>query len=416
MDKFEKLIRRVVSNGNCSGCAGCVAISGRVVMEVSAEGHMVPSVSSVASNTDVAEEVRLLRAACPGISVTARKSEGAQHHPTFGAYLEVWAAHATDPVVRHRGSSGGVLTALNLWMLASGRVTQILSSKADVDERSRTTPVVLTDPRNVLETAGSRYAPAGTGKLFRKLDAEEFALTGKPCEVSAHLALSAADASLCNGASPVRLSFFCAGTPPQSATDSLVRKLGKDPRKLLSLTYRGNGWPGNFTATDSEGTSVMSYEDSWGGHLGRELPWRCKICVDGTGESADISVGDYWSTDERGYPNFAEGDGISIMIVRTELGRQIVREAVDARVLRVGPASLADLIKVQPLQVQRRAEIVGRLLGRIASGKRIPLYFGFHLFREHANRPWRLIRGARGTWRRSTMEWFRGTRSSRKHS
>lgn len=57
----------------------------------------------------------------------------------------------------------------------------------------------------------------------------------------------------------------------------------------------------------------MTYNDSWGKILGRELGFRCKICPDGIGMLADISSGDSWNTKD-GYPDFTEGDGKTFVL------------------------------------------------------------------------------------------------------
>ena len=110
-----------------------------------------------------------------------------------------------------------------------------------------------------------------------------------------------------------------AGTPSQHATDAVLASLGAPPdADLVRLRYRGEGWPGSFTAQDAAGaTWSTSYDASWGAHLGKAVQWRCKICPDGVGESSDVTAGDFWRSDERGYPLFDEGDGFSALVART---------------------------------------------------------------------------------------------------
>ena len=88
-----------------------------------------------------------------------------------------------------------------------------------------------------------------------------------------------------------------------------------------AFRYRGNGWPGQATATLRDGnTRSMSYHDSWGKILSHHVQHRCKVCADGTGTAADLVCADAWVSDERGYPVFEERDGVSLIVTRNAKG------------------------------------------------------------------------------------------------
>jgi coenzyme F420 hydrogenase subunit beta len=198
------------------------------------------------------------------------------------------------------------------------------------------------------------------------------------------------------------LSFFCAGTPSQHATDRLAQTLGTEVDEVAELRYRGNGWPGNFAVTDRAGnTASLSYDESWGRHLGRALQWRCKLCPDGVGEDADIAVGDYWDADENGYPLFENQQGRSVAIARTRRGHQLLMDAAAAGAINLRAAKLRTVAGIQPLQVQRRSTLLGRLAGRLLAGKRIPYYSGYGLSRLASRNLKDNVAALRGTRSRS---------------
>ena len=200
-------------------------------------------------------------------------------------------------------------------------------------------------------------------------------------------------------ASPVLLSFFCAGVPSQFATDDLVATLVADRGDVASVRYRGNGWPGSFVVQEAGGaTRSTSYEDSWGNHLGRRLQERCKICPDGTGGHADIAVGDYWHADASGFPLFDDADGLSVAIARTERGHRLLMRSRDAGVIGLEPVELDAVAAVQPLQVKRRRTLLGRLAGRRLAARAIPRYRGFGLLKLAVSSPSDSVRAARGTF------------------
>ncbi|MDO8121486.1 Coenzyme F420 hydrogenase/dehydrogenase, beta subunit C-terminal domain [Isoptericola sp. b490] len=338
-------------------------------------------------------DARRFRAVCPGVHVDAARPVGSRRHATLGPVVGSWRAWATDPEIRRSGSSGGVLTALASWLTESGEAVRVVGAAAAPDPR-RTMSVTITDRTSALRAAGSRYAPVATAAAPAVL-AQGSAVVAKPCEASALRALSGSQG-------PLLMSFFCAGTPNQAATDGLVTDLGLPATAPLArLRYRGHGWPGRFVATAQDGTEVdASYHDSWGKALGPTVQWRCKICPDGVGEASDITAGDLWTSDERGYPVFSESPGVSALVARTERGADVIRRAVAAGVLVAEPVDPETVAAVQPLHRRRRARLLGRLAGARLAGRRTPRYRGFGLTRL-ALAEWRdTVRTARGSFSR----------------
>ncbi|GAB3603831.1 hypothetical protein GCM10027411_19390 [Microbacterium aureliae] len=282
--------------------------------------------------------------------------------------------------MREAGSSGGAISALAAWMVDNNET--VAGVAADRGRPSRTVPVQIRSRDEVLAAAGSRYAPVAT--LTGDGVATSSAIISKPCEAAAWRSVQSSRGSQ----TPLLISFFCAGVPSQTATDALIRKLGMDPDDLVALKYRGDGWPGDFRAVSREGESAsMSYDLSWGRELGPTMQWRCKICPDGTARSADIVAGDYWRTDDRGYPLFENAEGESVLIARTQRGYDTLRAAADAGVIELEILSLSELHKVQPLQVERVRQLNGRLWGARLAGRSVPHFRGFGLWRHSLRHP-----------------------------
>ncbi|MEJ1178638.1 MULTISPECIES: Coenzyme F420 hydrogenase/dehydrogenase, beta subunit C-terminal domain [unclassified Pseudarthrobacter] len=404
MNRTSSLLKeaaKVVSNGNCTGCGACALISSRVNMVLDAHGYMRPSIEESTNPAYDRQEAETFRASCPGVSVRARRRQGASYHETFGTYISAWQGAARDEKTRLNGSSGGVLTALAGWLLESGQISYAIGSNAEPDAPRRTIPVRITTKAEALAAAGSRYAPVSNlTELSDEPDTRTAAIL-KPCEATA-LAQYQDACAVPDANRPISLSFFCAGTPSQLATDRLIDEMGIDPLQLQSLRYRGNGWPGEFTAVGTSGEArSISYDESWGKHLGRELQWRCKICPDGTGEHSDISVGDYWHSDERGYPIFENASGNSAVIARTARGHQLLIEAVEAGVLDLSPVDLDSVSEIQPLQRNRRRTIVVRQWARLLSGSRVPSYRGYSFLVTAIKYPRLSLKTFLGTFLRS---------------
>ncbi|MEV7496696.1 Coenzyme F420 hydrogenase/dehydrogenase, beta subunit C-terminal domain [Micrococcus luteus] len=387
-DPLRRDIDEVIRRDLCSGCGVCELISDRVTM-TDQDGFRRPAVTGEAE-VDVAERARRFASSCPGRVVLAQRPEGSSRDDFLGPITGAWSAWATDPAVRYAGSSGGTLTAIAQHLAAKGAT--VSSVAASPQNPRRTVPVQIMSREEALASAGSRYAPVSAGGRVAE---GASVMVGKPCEASARRALDEATGE----GSPVMLSFFCAGTPSQGATDALLEKNGIGREDVVDdLVYRGRGWPGDFYARAPDGRTVaVDYTTSWGRSLGPAVQWRCRLCVDGVGESADITAGDYWESDERGYPLFDDAAGRSALIARTARGLEIVQECIESGVLEVAPLDIDALLGVQRYQVERRKYLVGRLMGNRVTGGRNPRYRGFNLWWLVRRSPIRLFHEIRGT-------------------
>lgn len=403
MTVLQPAIAAVVARDACSGCGLCTRLDSGITMALDDRGYLRPSYTGPSAAIDDAE--RVFDRSCPGVVVRAgRTPAGGTRDPLLGAHVGAWQAWANDEEIRHAGSSGGALTALNTWLLSAGRATTLTGAAVDQRAPRRTVPVTIMTRAEALAAAGSRYAPVAALDNPAVLTAE--AVTGKPCEIAAFRQASPA---LRGDDEPLLLSFFCAGTPSQRATDTLLEELGVTADdEVDSLRYRGNGWPGRFLARSGDREVSADYDESWGKTLGPTTQWRCKICPDGVGESADVVCADSWETDERGYPTFTEGAGISALIARTARGREAVLAAADAGIITIRPLPLEHLVAAQPLQVSRRRFLFARLLGSRLAGRGTPTYRGFGLLSLTIRSPRQAVRMLRGTYRRVVASRKRG--------
>lgn len=355
------VIEKVLRSGTCAGCGACESICGASTIHVKIDeaGFFRPKVLAPISDQDNL----LLSKVCPGVTVAHLPGDG-DCDSVWGPVLAIKTGYATDAAIRYQGSSGGVLTALQVHLLESNLVDAVVNVGAAADQPLRNDVYISRNSDEIIGRAGSRYAPSSPLREIHSLldGVQRVAFVGKPCDVSAMRRLATFDPRL-KGKEFCYLSFLCAGVPSQNATTSLVKALGVNPEEVVKFRYRGEGWPGYAKAETRDGrTAKMSYNDSWGKILNRHLQTRCKICPDGTGEFADISCGDAWRGDEKGFPDFKELDGRSAILVRTLRGKDLIRSALDAGHIEVEKRqfSLDNLSRVQPYQVNRRRALMPR--------------------------------------------------------
>lgn len=372
-------LARVLANDLCAGCGLCAGVSGgAVTMAVSAGGFNRPIQREALS---AVQESRVA-AACPGEVVAPWPADG-NVDPVWGPYRTVAAGYTRDDKLRHQASSGGMISALAIEALDEGMVDAVIQIVADDRRPTQNRTVASTNAAEVMTASGSRYAPSAPlsdiGELLAQ-DERRFAFIGKPCDVSAMRSLIAADPAV-GERIPLILSFFCAGVPGRRGTDALLQAMGvADESELSDFRYRGDGWPGQAKATGHDGrVSRMSYADSWGRHLSKALQFRCKICPDAVGGSADVACADAWFGDDKGYPLFEEQNGRSAVIARTAVGAALLERAVARQRVALEPFALDQLNTIQPSQARRKRLIVSRLAALAITGRRYPRVRGLRI-------------------------------------
>jgi coenzyme F420 hydrogenase subunit beta len=367
-----------VAKGNlCSGCGICQSITGGAVsVRLDQSGFLRPQQVAPISN----EEEEKIGRICPGLSIRSF-SPGGDEHPIWGKYVSVYVGSSSDRALRHIGSSGGGLSATLCFLIEANGVDGVVQIGASENNPICNETTISTSYAQIADAAGSRYAPSSPLASIETLrgNGKRYAFVGKPCDIAALRALIELDPEY-KDTFPYLLSFFCAGVPSLKGGEEVVRQLGVDLRSVVSFRYRGNGWPGRATATlEDGGARSMSYHDSWGGILSNYVQHRCKICVDGTGDAADIVFADAWESDERGYPIFEERDGKSLILVRTPKGQEVLDGALGGRKIVAEPFDIADIERIQPGQASRRRALLARLVALRILGKPTPRYTGFTL-------------------------------------
>ena len=319
---------------------------------------------------------------CPGIEASHQSFNSetiSQLRKAWGPVLELWEGYASDPEIRFKGSSGGVVTALALFCLEQEGISGVLHIGANAEAPWQNVTVFSRNRTELIARTGSRYSPAAP---CEKIDwireaSSHCVFIGKPCDIVALRKLQAVNAQL-DKKVHLAISIFCAGTPPTKGTYHLLEVLGVTPEETEQLRYRGCGWPGMTTVRikgSNNKTRQMTYEESWGNILSNYIQLRCRLCPDSTGEFADISCGDPWYREIE-----PDEPGRSLVLVRTERGRRILRKAMRAGYIELEREQPEALAASQKALLNRRQNLFGRLLAMRVMCVPVPHYTGFSLF------------------------------------
>jgi coenzyme F420 hydrogenase subunit beta len=323
--------------------------------------------------------------ACPGIELThpdlSRQESILQNLvDAWGPILSISEGGASEDQIRFAGSSGGAASALAVYALEQLNFRLVVHVGSDPDAPYTNQTVVSRNRDEVLSRTGSRYAPASPCELLNMIEdaGGPCLFIGKPCDVAAAQKARRYRPNLDRNLA-MTVAFFCAGTPSTNGTLELLKSIGvPDVDDLTEVRYRGNGWPGDFVAKAGEAEAAYSctYQQSWGGVLSHHVQWRCKLCLDHTGEFADIAVGDPW------YRPIQQGElGSSLIVARTDVGKRHIERAIKDGVLTASQVDPDLLPKSQPNLLRNRGEVWGRMLGARLCGAQTPTYRGLPSFR-----------------------------------
>jgi coenzyme F420 hydrogenase subunit beta len=372
------VLSRVNQGELCSGCGLCAGLSGgTITITEQSPGFLRPSTTALLSP----ETEQKLAAACPGARLPPWH-EAAQTDPFWGPIDSCETGHATDDEVRYKGSSGGLISALAIVALEAGLVDAVIQTIADPERPTRNKTVVSRTRAEILAAAGSRYAPSSPlDRLEDYLQSGlRYCFIGKPCDVSALVALGAVDPRVAE-AFPLRMSFFCGGIPSFTGTDRVVEAMGLAQEELAAFRYRGNGWPGLTVATTRGGDEAsMRYAESWGNFLSGTVQYRCKICADSVGGAADIAAADAWYGGESGYPSFDEQDGRSLVLGRTAAGQALLQLAKDRGAVALEALPVSEISLMQPGQSRRKRLVLARLAAAKSLLQPIPDFAGLRIW------------------------------------
>jgi len=365
----------------CAGCGACIAACANqaITLEDIPDQGIRPIVDSAKC-----QKCGACVGVCPGIGIS-HQPFNSQTIPElrceWGPVLEVWEGYATDSQIRFNGSSGGAATALALFCLEKQNISGVLHTGARPEAPLENVAVFSKNKVELLGRTGSRYSPAAPCEKLEWIQEAQYpsVFIGKPCDVVA-LRKSQAVNPVLREKVGLAISIFCAGTPATNGTYKILSTLGVKPEDVGEIRYRGCGWPGATTVKmkgNNNQIRQMPYEESWGNILSNYGQFRCRICPDSTGEFADISCGDPWYREIK-----PDEPGWSLVVVRTERGKEILREAMKAGYVNLERVEPNTIPRSQKALLVRRRHLWGRLFMMRMMCVPVPRYIGFFLLRS----------------------------------
>jgi coenzyme F420 hydrogenase subunit beta len=368
--QWQELFHEVVETNLCTGCAACVMACPRDVLEYDhAETYHPFNVELSTAADDCVHGQRgcdICTRACPRFRDWEVEADQAlfgrvrQPDEVTGVRRGVFLARATEPAVLEAGQDGGLVSALLLWGLDSGRIEGALTSRLSTTRTWDCEPFLATTRAEVLEAAGSRYTYAANPLAMREAERrglKRLALVGMSCQASINGTLQARRVNKYARRIEITLGLLCSKS---FAYDGM--------RQVISGDY---GVP----LDDIAKVNIKGRFQLWRRSTGEQvdIPLKqmqlatregCKLCPDFAAEHADIATG-----------GLGQREGWTLAVVRTQRGEDWLREAEAAGVIAVrpgeeDPAALALMAK---LAVRSRERWPAWLDGDQAAPRMLPV-------------------------------------------
>ncbi len=338
---WADLYREVVQNDVCSGCAACVITCPRSVLGYHGTRPFQKDELSDPGYCHFGEAgCDVCTRACPrfhfdfGAVDQALFGRRRKSSEVAGVYSEAVALRSVSTGPRSQAQDGGLVSAVLVWALETGRIDGAVVAGPYPDRPLRALPLIAETPEAILASAGSRYTYVPN--LLALADASpdrRLAFVGVGCQISGLVA--GQQAKLKRFRSIVfRIGLMCSETfSEEPFLDGLLQaRLGLDLARVHKVNVKGK----LIVSTDSGNHGALAHGPVEGSKArisdqGRiEIPLsearplarsQCQWCSDFSAEWSDLSAGGLGI------------DGWTVALVRTQAGADWVASMQDDGIL-----------------------------------------------------------------------------------
>jgi len=366
-----KIQKEVIDKNLCISCGLC-AQNGYAEMSMK-KGIYLPKFKR---KIEPAEDEFLYKI-CPGkgynIIDTGKDlySKDNSYNYKLGYYSSIGAAYTNDQAFLKKSSSGGMMPFLAYYLLKEKIVQGVLTVKFDYTKNGPVPkPFIAKTKEDLISAQGSKYMPV---PLLQNIDEVikfpgKLAVIGTPCQIAGLRLLQQENKKL-NEKIKFTIANFCGGYRDFRETERIFKIFNVKKEKIKEFSYRGNGQPGTMTIQQKNAKPIqISYPD-YARLTGYTKYYRCRLCVDATGELADVSFGDAW------HPRFIDsGKKWSFYICRSKEMEAILNE------IKEKSGANFELISVEELVISQKGNLTTK---KERQNSRLKLYQLMNMYVPH---------------------------------
>jgi coenzyme F420 hydrogenase subunit beta len=333
---FSLLQKRVIQRGLCTACGTCVGgcPTGAIQFDFDLEE---PALKGSCSSCGICDAI------CPGEDIPLAQLEkaflGETRSPAnelLGVSRGFFKGFAKDREIRRSSASGGLTTALLLYVLDQKKIDGAIVTAMSPEKPWRTKPVLARTRQEVIEAARSKYTLCPNNIALREIGRmDRVAVVGLPCHIHGIRKLQSLKAlSGLADRIVLTLGLLCGSNRRHEATEHLIQEYTDvNLEEVEHFEYRGglNAQEIKIFSRDKKETTVPTTE--WRVISQSMTKDRCRMCCDYSAELADLSLGDICDprSSTKRIPNW------NSLIVRTEKGQRLIKEAREAGIIEVFP-------------------------------------------------------------------------------
>jgi coenzyme F420 hydrogenase subunit beta len=338
-----KNLEGIVKKGLCIGCGIC-AYSEEIGKTVYSEkrDQFIPLITKENKRDELAYNI------CPGkgyniIEESEILFKSAKYDLELGRVFDQYAAFSNDKQILERASSGGIMSHIAIFLLESKTVDRVLTTQFSYEGEPRTVCILAKSREEILQSQGSKYCPVDLSNAIREIKNNDYcvAIIGTPCQIAGIRNIQKIDQSF-NKNIFITIANFCGGFKSYNNIRLIAKRKGIKSNKIKFFRFRGNGQPGSMLIEETTGKKIELPYPKYVGLNGISKHLRCHLCVDATGELADLACGDAW------LPRFLEDiNPWSVLITRNEKADDLVKRMRESNMITTQSISLEDIKKSQ---------------------------------------------------------------------
>lgn len=313
-------IQNVLRHQLCTGCGICSNICPAHCISTSL------SLNSGYYETNISETSCFECGACQKVCPIYTWSNETELF--VGRVLGTYSGYSSNATLRKECASGGITTALLLYLLRTGMIDAAVVAYRPADNPLESRLKIVYTENDIVASKGSVYSPTSYTSIVSEIlesDKSHFAVVGLPCHIEGITSLCKYKKKLAEKI-VFKIALVCGHTPSIQAYDYSLRHLQIERSDVKVLSNRGDGWPGymKIWTNSSEPLKIRyGHQYSWGMCLSSCVftPPGCRHCIDATGYQADISICDAWLEKYNG-----DKIGRNLFVVRNAELLEIVKQ------------------------------------------------------------------------------------------
>lgn len=316
MNKYLQMLNKE----DCCGCSSCVQACPKhaLTMIKDVDGFSYPQIDA-----DSCIRCGKCATVCPMEKESRNESTRSFH---------AFAAYSNRNEYIHDSSSGGIFPEIAACVIQNGGVVY----GAAMDENFNVLHKRISQRTDIPLLQGSKYVQSDMGEIFPKckddlINGKMVLFTGTGCQIYGLKRYLGKEYD-----NLLTADVICHGVPSNLFFKQYIRFLEqKHKGKLTEICFRDkrrNGWSITQRYQIQRGKNVKDYflnrelseyfTAFLGGMIARESCYTCPFAT--LDRPADITMGDFWGY-QRTRPELAHKEGLSLLLVNTEKGMQVIK-------------------------------------------------------------------------------------------